>query len=306
MLLTTSISLSGTAEVISSSSKDREHTKSETALYQTGSGAASLAERAFSLETLGAKILENLKLLLLGPLIVGLVAFGIASVLPKWYTSTAYLTLDEAGARAADALMRSAPVLNKVRAKLDASPDALELRREFNPTDRRIVVAPGEVQVASKLFRLEYSARDPRVAQKINSVFIEAWLDSTKPPPEKRNAIEADIERRDLQAKSISQLLERLQNEATSLVTQSPQRELATPIMNLMEKRDQTLDTLIFLRKSLKGLSPDVVFGPPDLPQEPSWPNKTVIAILAALVTSLLLFAFVILRRSWLPPNKHR
>ncbi|MGH9695304.1 MAG: hypothetical protein ACRD5Z_14235, partial [Bryobacteraceae bacterium] len=154
-----------------------------------------------------------------------------------------------------------------------------------------------------KLFRLEYSDRNPRAAQKVNSLFIEAWLDSTKPPPKQTRAIEAEIERRDLQAKSISQLLDRLQKDATSLVTQSQQGELATPMMNLIEKRDVNLETLVQLRGSLNGLSSDVVFGPPDLPGEPSWPRKGIITILTVVVSTLLLLVFVILRRFWFARN---
>jgi uncharacterized protein involved in exopolysaccharide biosynthesis len=254
---------------------------------------------ALSLEMLGAVIVENFKLLLFGPVVVGVIAFGIASALPKWYTSTAYLSLDEAGARAADSLMRSTPVLDKVLAKLDLPRDGFEARRKSLDANRRIVVAPGEIQVAAKLFRLEYSDRDPRAAQKINSLFIDAWLDSTKPPPKKTRAIEAEIERRDLQAQSISQLLDRLQKDATSLVTQSQQGELATPMMNLIEKRDDNLEALVGLRESLNGLSSDVVFGHPNLPVEPSWPKKAIITILAAVVSALLLLVFVILRRFW-------
>jgi uncharacterized protein involved in exopolysaccharide biosynthesis len=270
-------------------SKQRNNPEPETVLQQKNG--------ALSLEMLGAVVVENLKLLLIGPVLVGVIAFGIASALPKWYTSTAYLSLDEAGARAADSLMRSTPVLDKVLAKLQ---DGFEPRHKSLDGNRRIVVASGDIQIASKLFRMEYSDRDPRMAQKVNSLFIEAWLDSTRPPPEKRKVIEAEIERRELQVKSISQLVERLQKDAPSLVTQTQQGELATPIMNLIEKRDQNLEALIGLRDSLNGLSHDVVFGPPDLPQEPSWPRKATITILAVLVATLLLLVFVILRRFWI------
>ena len=195
--------------------------------------------------------------------------------------------------------MRSTPVLEKVLAKLDALHESADAPHRSLDSARRIVVAPGEIRVESKLFRLEYSDRDPRLAQKINSFFIEAWLDSTKPPPEKRKLIESEIERRDLQARSISQLLDRLQKEAPSLVTQSLQGELATPIMNLIEKRDNNLQALTNLRNALNGVSTDVVFGPPDLPTVPSWPKKAIITILAVVVSTLLLLVFVILRRFW-------
>ena len=254
--------------------------------------------RAFSLEALFATILQNLKLLLLGPVIVGLVAFGIVNVVPKRYTSVAYLELDEAGARAADALMRSTPVLDKVLAEFKAPQNTVEARRAFLDGNRRIVVAPGELQKTSSLYRLEYSDRDPRVAQKVNSLFVEAWLEATKPPPEKRSKIETEIARREMRAKSVSQLIDRLQKDATSLVSQnSLEGELATPITRLIEKHDENLASIADLKNSLNGISRDVVFATANLPEEPSWPRKGMITILAGLVTGLLLLTLVILRR---------
>jgi hypothetical protein len=268
-----------------------------TSLHQTGVGTPA-TKRDFSLTAQGAIILENLKLLLLGPVIVGLVAFGIVSFLPKWYTSIAYLNLDEAGARAADALMRSPPVLDRVLVEFKAPQTTVEARRAFLDGNRRIVVAPGELHKTSNLYRLEYSDRDPRVAQKVNSLFVEAWLESTKPPSEKRSTIEAEIARKELRAKSVSQLIDRLQKDANSLVSQNSQEgELATPITRLIEKRDENLASIADLRNSLNGISHDVVFAAPDLPEEPSWPRKGMITILAGLVTELLLLMFVILRR---------
>jgi hypothetical protein len=291
-----------TTESTASSSNDpkaRKNADPQTVSYQTGTRGRSSTGPAFGLEALGAAILESLKLLLLGPVIVGVVAFGIVNVLPKWYTSVVYLNLDETGARTADVLMRSTPVLDKVLTEFKAPRDTLEARRRFLEDNRRIRVAPGDIQRTSNLFRMEYSDRDPRVAQKVNTLFIEAWLESTRPPPEKRATIEAEIERTDLQAKSISQLIDRLQKDATSLVAQSLQGELATPLSGLIAKRDQSLAILITLRNSLKGLSRDVVFGTPDLPEEPSWPKRGIITLLAGFTAGLLLLMFVIFRRFW-------
>ncbi len=271
---------------------ERKGAASKTAMQHPRTGGTS------SLEELFATILQNLKLLLLGPVIVGLVAFGIATMLPKWYTSVAYLNLDEAGARTADALMRSPPVLDKVLAGFKAPQNTVEARRAFLGAHRRIVVASGELATTSSLHRLEYSDRDPRVAQNVNSLFVEAWLESTRPGPEKRAAIEADIARRESRAKSFSQLIDRLQKEATSLVSPNSQEgELATPLAKLIEKRDENLATIAELGRALNGISLDVVFSAPDLPGQPSWPNKGMIAILAGFVAGLLFLMFVILRR---------
>jgi hypothetical protein len=274
--------------------EESEGTHAEPGWLPTG---AKLAKDGQGLATLVAVIFSNIKLLLLGPAIAGLVAFGVTSVLPKSYTSVAYLNLDENSARAADARMRSVPVLDKVLAGYKAPQDTLEARRRAIEENRRIVVAAGETQKTSRLFRLEYSNEDPHVAQKVNSLLIEAWLESTKPPPDKRAAIEAEIERAEAQTKSISQLIERLEKDSPSLIAQSLQGELATPILGLITKRDDSLSNVITLRNSLNGLSRDVIFGAPDLPEEPSWPHRGIITILAVAVTALLLLLMVLLHR---------
>jgi hypothetical protein len=282
----------------STASKEQKNAEPETVAYQARSGDRSPTKSAFSLGALTAIIVENLKLLLLGPVIAAIIAFAVLSALPKWYTSVVYLALDESGARVADARMRSTPVLDKVLAGFNAPQDTLEARRRFIEDSRRIVVAAGETQKTSNLFRMEYTDRIPLVAQKVNSLLIEAWLESTRPPPNTRATIEAEIARTDAQVNSISQLIDRLQKDAPSLlVTQSLQGELATPILGLITKRDQNLAALITLKNSLNGISHDVVFGTPDLPEEPSWPKRGIITILAGSVTGLLLLMFAIFRR---------
>jgi hypothetical protein len=260
-----------------------------------------------TLGTLIVLISDNLKLLVLGPIVVGLVALGAATLWPKSYTSVAYLAMDENEARATDVRMGSTPVLDKVLAEFKVPGNTLEARRRFLEEHRRIVVAAGTAPKISNLFRLEYTDRDPVAAQKINSFFIEAWLETTRPPPEKRATIEAEIERTDLQAKSISRLIERLEKDSPSLIAQSLQGELATPILGLIARRDQNLANIITMKNSLNGTSRDVVFGPPDLPEEPSWPRRGIITVLAALTAGLLLLMFVILRhfgRAWISPSR--
>jgi hypothetical protein len=255
-------------------------------------------KNASTLGALIALIADNLKLLVLGPIVVGIVAFGVASVWPKSYTSVAYLAMDENEAKATDVRMRSTPVLDKVLAEFKVQGNTLEARRRYIDENRRIVVAAGTSPKIAGLFRLEYTDRDPAIAQKINSIFIEVWLETSKPAPDRRATLEADIERTELQAKSISQLIERLERDSPSLLAQnSLQGELATPILGLISKRDQNLLNLVTMRNSLKGVSRDVVFGAPDLPEEPSWPRRGIITVLAAFTAGLLLLVFVILRR---------
>jgi hypothetical protein len=289
-----------TTPAFSSNEKERRSADSQPVLYQSGTRAKLTEKGQLNLNTLVRAVGDNLKLLLVGPIVAGLIAFAVASALPKWYTSVVYLNLDETGARVADARMRSNPVLDKVLSEYTPPKNTLEARRQYLEDNRRIVVAAGETQKTSKLFRMEYTDTSPRIAQKVNSLFIAAWLESTKPQTNSRQTIEAEIERTDTQAKSISELIDRLQKDAPTLLAQSLQGELATPILGLITKRDQNLATLIELRNSLQGKSSDVVFGQPDLPEEPSWPRRGVIAGLVGFSTGLLLLIFVIVRRFWL------
>jgi hypothetical protein len=245
-----------------------------------------------------ALISDNLKLLVLGPVVIGMIAFGLASVWPKSYTSVAYLTMDENEAKAADARMHSTLVVDKVLAEFKVPGTTLEARRRQLEENRRIVVASGTSAKTASLFRQEYTDRDPVAAQKINSIFIDAWLESTRPPPDRRAKLEAEIERADMQVQSISRLIERLEKDAPTLIAPSSlQGELATPIAGLIAKRDEGLANLTNMRNALKGISRDVIFAPPDLPEEPSWPRVGIITILATFVSALLMLIFVILRR---------
>ncbi|HEV7877797.1 hypothetical protein [Bradyrhizobium sp.] len=280
----------------SGDSAERKSVEPGTGLHQTGTGGKYPVTGTSGFGELVGVILDNLKLLVVGPVIAALVAFAAASVLPKWYTSVAYLAVDETGARVADARMRSVPVLDKVLAEFHAPGDTLEARRRYLDRNLRMVVAAGETQKTSGLFRLEYSDRDPRLAKKVTSLFIDAWLASTQPRPDRRAELEAEIERTDLQTTSVTQLIDRLQKDSSSLISQSPQGELATTILGLTAKRDQNLANLITLRGLLKGVSRDVLFGLPDLPEEPSWPNWKIVVPVTYFVTVLLLLMFVILR----------
>jgi len=70
-------------------------------------------ENEISLFDLLLVVADNLKLLILGPLLVGLLALGIGYALPQSFTSQAHLKLEDS-AKAVQAMMRSPAVLDVV------------------------------------------------------------------------------------------------------------------------------------------------------------------------------------------------
>ncbi|MET4036904.1 MULTISPECIES: Wzz/FepE/Etk N-terminal domain-containing protein [unclassified Bradyrhizobium] len=243
---------------------------------------------------------RNLKLLLFVPALAGLGAFAATSVTPKWYTSAAYLTLDEWGARSADAIMHSPPVLDAVSRAIGDSEQASDARREALDRNRRIVVAPGNVEGAAKLFRLEYSDRDPRRAQKINEAFISAWIEAAKPPPDAPSKVNADISRIQLRLTSLSELLDDLLNRVQAAVdaNQKNKNEVAVRARDLLLANHLDFADVVAVLRSMRSVSRALVISEPSLPQEPSWPKRTIVSILTAFAAGLIALIFVLLRAS--------
>jgi hypothetical protein len=130
---------------------------------------------------------NNIIALLVAPIVAGLVAVAVVSVLPASYTSVAYLRLTGPEATAADTVMRSAPVLDQVLTRMAITGGPIEERRRALDAQRRLFTIPKSVPETPLVFRLEVTARDAAVAQLINTLFIEGWIDATKRfPPEMR------------------------------------------------------------------------------------------------------------------------
>jgi hypothetical protein len=250
---------------------------------------SSKPQRVVTVDDLMSMGWRKFLLLLIAPIAAAAIAYGIAGLLTPRYTSVAYLKLDEAGARAADALMRSSPVADKVMARLGLPEGTVDGLPRLND-NRRIIVAAGDLQATAKLFRLEYSDKDPHVAQRINSLFIDAWLSSAGPSLERHNGLNAEIQRKNGLIEDISKQINWAVKDLSPRASQENQSEILVIIKNLLEKREQQVNQVSSLITEDNGVAPDSVFGSPDLPVKPSWPEKRIIAILAGAITALCLF----------------
>ena len=253
---------------------------------------------ALSLRDLVDIVGRNLKLLLIVPALAGLGSFAVTSVMPKWYTSVAYLTLDEGGARSADAIMHAPSVLDAVSRAIGDTGQASDARREALDRNRRIVVAPGNVQGTAKLFRLEYSDPDPRLAQKINEAFISAWIEAAQPPPDGPSKVDADLNRIQSRLTSLSHLVDVLLGRAQATVDANRKDEIAVKARDLLLANHVDFADIIAVHRAMEGISRTVVFSAPSLPLEPSWPKKTIVSVLTTLAAGLITMIFVLLRAS--------
>jgi hypothetical protein len=247
-------------------------------------------------------IAQNLRLLILAPLIAGLLGFGIAYVWPPKYASDAYLTFPaekQADAfKTAEALMRSPTVLDAVLKQYPqpGSPD-----RQRRALDRRIVwsAARGADRKTPNVVVVSFEDDSPHRARAINTALLEAWFEATKPQPDRRVQLEAQLERTEGQLKAVSDLFDRLAGETPKLVLPGMQNELASSLSGLLSQRASHIASIEALKLALAGVSRDVIVVPPTLPDEPIWPKKTWFAASAAAGTFLVLLLFLFCRHAW-------
>jgi Chain length determinant protein len=261
-------------------------------------------ESEVSLLDLLTVIAENLKLLLLGPLLVGLLAYGICFLVPQTYTSEAILALPTPNpatpaaastAAQAAAMMASPLVLDPVieSLKLAGGKTIHMARKDLTKQVQATVGKDG-------LLRLNTSAETPQVAQGIGNAIIDAWLKSTVPGKEERADLEKRLEFAKVALDSVEQMLKRLTTEGASELNKPLTRgEAGTAIVAVGELQARYLNEVLTLPRTMKGLSHDVVKQAPTIPTEAVAPRKVWIAVLAALASGILLLLWVFLRQAW-------
>lgn len=258
-------------------------------------------EAEVSLLDLLLVVAENIKLLVLGPLLAGLVALGIGFVLPQNYVSQAILLVPPptspnlpSPAQAA-AMMMSPLVLDPI---IGTDP---ELSAKPLETARKDLAGKLKAAVAKDgLLRLDATANQPQAAQALANAVIDNWLKSTVPGPQDR----ADLEKRFSYASnalaSVTTLLNTLSVDgAVSLGKPLTRGEAGTSLVGLGELQTRYLNDVLGIPRALQGLSRDVVKQPPTLPIEPASNKKALIAVMTTLGTGFALLLFVFMRQAW-------
>ena len=246
----------------------------------------------FSVLDIVVTLVENFKLLIIGPLIVGLCALGLGYVLPKTFESVAVLQADQSIA----SLMTTAAVLDPVAIKLGMHKvaSAEEARRALLKNMKTVV---GKTD---KLLTLTVLASTPQLAQATANALIEQTYLQSRPKGSVRARLEQQlvaVKKRLKDSTSVADnLFERLGSTTTSSVNNGA--ELArgyADLLNLIvgaQKQSSELQGL------LEGLSESMLVQAPTLPQNPSQPKKALLAIGATLATGLALLLFIFIREA--------
>ena len=240
-------------------------------------------------------VAENLKLLILGPFLIGLMALGIGYVLPQSFTTHAILTPPVDVQAQAAAIMVSPLVLDSVV-------ESLKLLRGDSIQQARTRLETRVKAAAAKegLLRLDVTANSPTEAQSIANAVIDAWLRSTVPGPQDRADLEKKLAFAKVSLESVRRLQDILTTEGAVPLGKSLTRgEAGTSIVAVGELQARYLGEVLNIPRQLTGLTRDVVIQPPTLPTEPVAPKKSLIALLAAFGSGFMLLLWVLLRQAW-------
>lgn len=237
---------------------------------------------------------ENLKWLILWPLVGGAIVYGLTHLLPEKYESAAIIKAE--GSIAAN--MTAAHVLDGALKNLGyldqlSEEDAEDARQELLRDTTTSVVK------GTQLVTLRVARHSPEAAHRMTQEILNMLYADSKPREvelqrlsSEKAMLEQQIAELTAASKTAQQLLE---NPTAGTNTGALAESIASISSNLV--RIQT--AIHAVEKKMLGLSNEDLVQPPTLPKRPSAPNKALIAAVSAVAIGFLVLLFVLMRQSW-------
>jgi uncharacterized protein involved in exopolysaccharide biosynthesis len=237
---------------------------------------------------------ENLKLLIFGPILIGLLAWAVSFALPHRYESESWLQLDDKIAEVSVARLTSADVLIPLLSQTPwitdwhSDPeDAMEQLRD--DIDASYSKADG-------LVKLRVQAPSPEQARDLNTALVEALRVFSLPRGKEMELLQQQAKFAEASVNELTTVLERL---GRNMAPEAEGDNVARAYIGLFEQRALRAENLQKLQRTLEGFGDEVFAQSPSLPKKPSKPNKPLIAWTSGLIGSLVLLLFVYFRQGW-------
>jgi len=246
-----------------------------------------------SLLDLALTVAENLRLLIIGPIAAGLIAFGISSSQPKTFESVAILNVIDQPEKVAS-LVASAAVLDPVAEQLGLTKSATKdaARAELRG---RVSASVGR---KDGLLTLTTKGESGEAAQALaNLVLAQLYVAVA---PKGQDVI--DLEKSLTLARSLYADTQRVLARSSALIGEA--RSEATVSAALQGYADlAALQQALAIQiandqRSLRGLSDTNLAQPPILPTQHVARKRSLISVLAALATGFALLLFVFIRKA--------
>ena len=226
---------------------------------------------------------ESWRLLVFGPLVVGVAAGVLSFLQPNTYESLAIARLTEEEA----ALFHVAPVLDPLADKfgyLDRADGFREDARNAVKNDLTFMV-----DKKTKLVTVVAKGRTPEVAQALGRAAFEALFVELVPKGQEKEAIQQEIAiNNQIIADGILYVDRTANKQNTANTANTAKSQIANLKLNNLE---------LSLKLQAKG---DEVFAQePSLPHRKISPKRSILVLLAALASGFALLIFVFVREAW-------
>jgi uncharacterized protein involved in exopolysaccharide biosynthesis len=246
-------------------------------------------EDEISLLDLLQTIAENLRLLVIGPIVVGLLALAGASLWPKTYESTAILKADQSTA----SLMLSAAVLDPIAANLGYTPK-LEQDAARDKLKNQIKAS---VNAKDKLLTLTTQADTPQAAQALTKAVLQQTYAQSQPRDSEKLRLQkqlAQAQSREKEATQTAQLLARKMDSGGTAGASEVAQGYAQMIGVVKESQATQLD----IERQLQGLDDSALVQEATLPTKHTAPKRGLVTIMATLAAGFALLLFVFIRQA--------
>lgn len=234
---------------------------------------------------------ENIRLIILVPLVIGLVALGVTLFIPPTYQSISWLYLGES----AESAMKSEEVMEKVLKKTDW------IKGSNREASLKKLISKIQVSTDKKTnhFNVITEANTPDRARDLNSRIINEYRAYSLPKGKALDGINENIRILSEELSVLEQAAKKISANVDKVVPGTEGDNVARAYATINDKIVSVKQSLYGLRQSLKGFGSEVFIQEPTLPEKPIKPKKAQIAIMATLASGFLTILFVFIRAAF-------
>lgn len=238
---------------------------------------------------------ENLKLLILGTLLAGVLGTAMAFAWPQTFASVSILSPTKSGLNVSGQVVasyiKSADILELVAQDLGFEPDISSAQR-LKKLEKLVQVTVGKQD--SPLVILTSQGPSPEQSQKLNAAIWKRVLPHTVPRGKELERLQQQLETERNRLASAEALeistSKLLQGGATNEST----ARLYGELLAANSSRQRTISTL---ESQMEGLTDENLAQQPTLPELPIKPQKSLIIVGCTLAGAMLLLIFVFIRQ---------
>jgi uncharacterized protein involved in exopolysaccharide biosynthesis len=234
---------------------------------------------------------ENIRLIIIFPLVIGLIALGISFLIPPTYQSVSWLALGEGDMNG----MQSREVMEKVLEKTDwihASTREAALKKLGSKLQISFNKKYNCLSITSE-------ASTPQKAADLNALLINEYRAYSLPKGKALEGVNEKIRMLSDELSVLELVAKKISVNVEKVVPGTEGDNVARSYASINEKMPIVKQGLYGLRQTLLGFGAEVFIQHPTLPENPIKPKKAQFAIMMTIASGFLTILFVFIRAAF-------